>query len=139
MLDKAGIGQTLEAQGSWGSFPSATPLDDRNAFDKACAKYDQWVAKQKNNSSIDGHDDSQSLLLSPTGIVLPASKMSISSSHLDTSSDDVSSNSWRFSTPPTSHESHTETTSLPATYTDIAPEKLLSRVLRVYVAWKAPQ
>jgi hypothetical protein len=138
MLDKAGVGQALEAQHSWGTFSSATPLDDRNAFDKACAKYDQWVADQKSKLNLDGHNVSPSLSLPPTGIVLPAPKNSISSWNSNTPSDVVGPDGWQSSSPLASHLDN-EAASIPTTYTDIPPEKLLSRVLRVYVAWKASQ
>ncbi|KAF5314914.1 hypothetical protein D9619_006945 [Psilocybe cf. subviscida] len=138
MLDKAGVGQALEAQYSWSTFPSATPLDDRNAFDKACAKYDQWVADQRRKSSIDGHTDSPSSSVPPTGIVLPDHKSSISSLYSNAPSDTVVADDW-FSLTSTSRQSHNEAASIPLTYTDIPPEKLLSRVLRVYVAWKSAQ
>ncbi|KAH9480652.1 hypothetical protein JR316_0007252 [Psilocybe cubensis] len=158
MHDKASVSHALEERFNWNVFRSPI-LQDRKAFDNACEKYDKHIAKQKRDQMAtnpyrqsNSHRSRNSM--STPGLVQPMSELlnandlnmiarSTSSpqpSSGDRSLDDTSSIATAIvsNTRQDSNSSHTHLgSSSTSQLSEARPPQMLSRAMRVFVAWKA--
>ena len=166
MQDKASVGNALRERFDWHVFTSPI-LQDRKAFENACEKYDDWVAAQKAKSPTNPYRHSNThrsrSSMSTPGFVIPTPDSSVSHDHnqisRSTSSPQASSTSHHLDdassltvteAPPLtkSHHHHDSGSTVhfaaalpsPSTASQMShamPTQMLSRAMRVFVAWKA--
>lgn len=156
MNDKAAVGNALEERFNWHVFTSPI-LQDRKAFDSACEKYDKHIAIQKLSTNpyrqSNSHQSRNSM--STPGLVQPAPDFLIPNDHniisRSTSSpqpstgdrpfNDSSSITTATGTRHDTNSSHTQlvspSVSQLSTHSHGGPTQMLSRAMRVFVAWKA--
>lgn len=163
MLDKASLGYALQEQFSWHTFEGVL-LADRKAYDQACGKYDEWVEKQhqlkldaaaeqyqrrSRNSmsspglaltSADAASDASQIARSQSSPQPSTSSPTLAPSLLTIMPDDASpprASSKRM--PETATTSHfgEAASSISVSSTYVPPTEMLSRTMRVFVAWKA--
>ena len=159
------MGNALRERFDWHVFTSPI-LQDRKAFENACEKYDDWVAAQKAKSPTNPYRHSNThrsrSSMSTPGFVIPTPDSSVSHDHnqisRSTSSpqastshhlDDASSLTVTEAPPLTkSHHHHDSGSTVhfaaalpsPSTASQMShamPTQMLSRAMRVFVAWKA--
>jgi len=164
MQDKASVGNALQERFNWHVFTSPV-LQDRKAFDNACEKYEDWAAAQnaKLPSSPHRHHSNahRSRHSMPAPGLVPTSDSSAShdtshilraasspQSHPSTSYHHDDTSSIAISEAPTltkTHHSHDSGSTVhfaaapssPSHATHSMPTQMLSRAMRVFVAWKA--
>lgn len=158
MNDKASVGHALEERFNWHVFTSPV-LQDRKAFDNACEKYDKHIAKQKreqsstnpyrqsdshrsrNSMSTPGLVQSISELLAPNDLnIIARSTSSPQPSSGDLHLEDTSSIATAIASGARQdiNSSHTHLVSTSVSQiSEAGPTQMLSRALRVFVAWKA--
>ncbi|PPR04105.1 hypothetical protein CVT24_010678 [Panaeolus cyanescens] len=132
MQDKIGINHIIEDRFNWHVFTSPE-LQDRKVFDTTCEKYDNWVAEQRaKEASAAAHAQSRSSTgthrpmgsISTTGTVpTPDTITRKSSTGHNYVMDDASIKPKRTSTAST-------------LYPTPNPAQMMSRAMRVFVAWK---
>jgi len=157
MQDKASVGNALQERFDWHVFTSPI-LQDRKAFDNACEKFDDWVAAQNaklpssphrrhSNAHRSRHSTStsdSSVSHDPSQIFRSASSPQ---SHPSTSHHHDDRSSITITEAPSvtkthhHHDSgsmvHFAAPSSPSNATQSMPTQMLSRAMRVFVAWKA--
>jgi len=160
MQDRACLGPALKERFDWHIFPTVGVLQDRKAYDKACKKFDNWLARQPKNAAgvvtrqaSDNHRRFTGLVPT-TGLVPPTPETA--SSYYNPSVISRSSSAPQPSTSngtyPTVDGSATtlvgtsmqmqndpgsEPPFSPSTTSASRPTQMLSRAMRVFVAWKA--
>ncbi|KAF8177014.1 hypothetical protein BJ912DRAFT_1063707 [Pholiota molesta] len=149
MLDKACMGHALAGRFNWHTFENAL-LVDRKAYNKACSDYDEWLEQEhklkpavdtsrysqhrspNSTESISSTSDPEASTLAPT----PSIRMSV---------DDGSSvvtlaapSGGRILPETASNLGVVESASMVSNApSQVLPQHMLSRALRVFVAWKA--
>lgn len=159
------MGNALRERFDWHVFTSPI-LQDRKAFENACEKYDDWVAAQKaklpsNPYRYSNTHRSRNSMSTP-GLVPPTPDSSVSHDHnqisRSTSSPQPSTSYHLDDTPSVtmteapsltkSHHHHDSGSTVhfaaalasPSTASQMShamPTQMLSRAMRVFVAWKA--
>lgn len=125
MQDRTGINQVIEDRFNWHVF-SSPELQDRKIFDTTCEKYDNWVAEQRAKSAT-ATPTAQSRMFVGTH---KATGSTTTAGTTPATPDTITYGTEEGSFKPK------PTLSTPSLYTTPNPSQMLSRAMRVFVAWK---
>ena len=163
MLDKASVGHALQQQFSWHTFEGVL-LADRKAYDQACEKYDEWEEKQHQlKLEAAAAAEYQARSMSSPGLALMSADVaagdasqiarSQSSPQPSTGSPTLAPSLLTImpgdASPPRASGKRVPDTATAASYFGeaassisassyhVPPTEMLSRTMRVFIAWKA--
>lgn len=162
MLDKASMGHALQEQFSWNTFEGVL-LADRKAYDQACGKYDEWEEKQHQlKLEAAAAEQYQGRSMSSPGLALMSAEATSDASQIarSQSSPQPSTGSPTLApslltimpgdaSPPRASGKRMQDTATAASYFGetassisalsyhVPPTEMLSRTMRVFIAWKA--
>ncbi|KAF4617321.1 hypothetical protein D9613_006139 [Agrocybe pediades] len=153
MMDRVAVGHLLKSRYDWHIFPDPKEKNggissERKAYDTNCAKYDAWLAKKGQNAptasswrrSMDIRSHSGLVVVPPKHDTSETNSPTISTAdHSFADGHSISSTLIGSSTRSEHNSSQLVPPGSP-TATKVCPapqQKMLSRAMRVFVAWKA--